>query len=316
MSSLRRLFPALSAALLLAGCASQPPATTLKTFPADVAQASAQPSRPYRDGAPLRLPTETEMRDAMPQSEPLARYGNHTPYDVLGRRYYLMPTAKGYTEYGTASWYGVKFQGQPTSTLEPYDLFSMTAAHKYLPLPTYVRVTNLDNQRSVVVRVNDRGPFVDDRVIDMSYAAAVKLGYANKGTARVKVEAITFPDTPTVAGDTRPYRGKAAPTGGTAVASTTAARPAVASLSSQGKPSASDGGKQIFLQAGAFSDQRAAANLQSRLTGVTRVPIRIASNEDTRFRVHVGPFDSEDAAREEQSRIRESQIADPLLIRR
>jgi rare lipoprotein A len=313
MSPLQRVAITASVSLLMAGCASQPPqpaGMTMTTFPVEEEQASASVSRPSQDGAPLRLPTDEEMRDAIPKSEPLARYGNHTPYDVLGRRYHLMPTAKGYTEFGTASWYGVKFQGQPTSTLEPYDLFSMTAAHKSLPLPTYVRVTNLDNQRSVVVRVNDRGPFVGDRIIDMSYAAAVKLGYANKGTARVKVEAITFADTPTVAGDTRPFRGQQ----GGSVSEVAAAAPSPTTPAPRTDAATND--KQIFLQAGAFSDQQAAAHLQSRLTSVTDAPIRIASNDDLHYRVHVGPFASEEDARQEQSRIRQSQLADPLLIRR
>lgn len=331
--------------LLVQGCAHQPPPQVrygLKTYPA-----SSKPEefrRPAKDRAPLVKLNPDEIIDAVPEPVTLARYGNHTPYDVLGKRYYLLPTAKGYAESGIGSWYGEKFQGQPTSTMEPYDLYAMTAAHKSLPLPTYVRVTNLENNRSVIVKVNDRGPFVDDRVIDLSYAAATKLGYAEKGTARVKVEAITFDDVPMITrGETRKPINKTP-------ASTLAVRPAVTTaqaknelLLANSEPTAAGSitaapassaatltsavthhaplqvamaDKQIFLQAGAFSDQQAANNLQTRLTQVVSAPVKVAKNDNTHFRVHVGPFSDESAARQALAQIRDSQLANPLLIRR
>lgn len=351
--------------LLVQGCAHQPPPQVrygLKTYPA-----SSKPEefrRPAKDRAPLVKLNPDEIIDAVPEPVTLARYGNHTPYDVLGKRYYLLPTAKGYAESGIGSWYGEKFQGQPTSTMEPYDLYAMTAAHKSLPLPTYVRVTNLENNRSAIVKVNDRGPFVDDRVIDLSYAAATKLGYAEKGTARVKVEAITFDDVPMITrGETRKPMNKTS-------ASTLAVRPATPSKSavglstsalSSGRPAVTTAqaknelllanseptaagsitaapassaatltsavthhaplqvamaDKQIFLQAGAFSDQQAANNLQTRLTQVVSAPVKVAKNDNTHFRVHVGPFSDESAARQALAQIRDSQLANPLLIRR
>lgn len=358
MTLFRRITPWLvCGTLLVQGCAHQPPPQVrygLKTYPA-----SNKPEefrRPAKDRAPLVKLNPDEIIDAVPEPVTLARYGNHTPYDVLGKRYYLMPTAKGYAESGIGSWYGEKFQGQPTSTMEPYDLYAMTAAHKSLPLPTFVRVTNLENNRSAIVKVNDRGPFVDNRVIDLSYAAAVKLGYAEKGTARVKVEAITFDDVPMITrGETRKPFNKAP-------ASTLAARPSTppkaavaiapsrpAVITAQAKndlllanseptaagsitaaapaPSASTvtskaplqialADKQIFLQAGAFSDQQAAHNLQSRLTQVVNAPVKVAKNDDTHFRVHVGPFSDESTARQALAQIRDSQLANPLLIRR
>jgi len=136
------------------------------------------------DEAIARIP------DAVPRFEPLARLGNPDSYVVFGRRYYIKKSARGYVERGLASWYGQPFHGRQTSSGETYDMYAMSAAHKTLPLPTYVRVTNLENGRSVVVRINDRGPFQDDRVIDLSYTAAVKLGMKNQGTARVEVRAI------------------------------------------------------------------------------------------------------------------------------
>ena len=143
------------------------------------------------DSAPTRLPSDAELQDAIPVQEPPSPQGN-ADYQVLGQRYQVLDSAAGFVEQGIASWYGNKFHGHLTSNGEYYDMYSMTAAHKHLPLPSYVRVTNLDNDKSVVVRVNDRGPFHPNRVIDLSFAAAYKLDMLDQGTARVQVEAIDF----------------------------------------------------------------------------------------------------------------------------
>ena len=136
----------------------------------------------------------------MPREEPLAAYGNPATYKVYGTSYRVLRSARGYSEKGVASWYGPDFHGKRTSTRETYDMNAMTAAHKTLPIPSYVRVTNLENGRQAVVRVNDRGPFVDDRIIDLSYAAARKLCVVQNGTALVKVEWIDPSDyTPIIA---------------------------------------------------------------------------------------------------------------------
>ena len=131
--------------------------------------------------------------DAVPRQEYKARLGNPAFYDEFGVRYRVLQTSKDFVQRGIASWYGENFHGRRTSTGEPYDMYAMTAAHKTLPLPTYVRVTDLDTGNRVVVRVNDRGPFVEGRVIDLSYVAAVKLGIAGRGTARVEVRALDPP---------------------------------------------------------------------------------------------------------------------------
>ena len=144
------------------------------------------------DGAP-KIFTKSFSRDAIPRSEPLSEYGNGDErgyYEVRGKRYKVMPSSRGYSETGIASWYGTKFHGRLTSNREIYNIYAMTAAHKSLPLPTYVKVTNIKNKKTVIVRVNDRGPFVDDRIIDLSYAAALKLDMVNSGTANVLVETI------------------------------------------------------------------------------------------------------------------------------
>ncbi len=128
--------------------------------------------------------------DARPVQEEKSPYGNRPEYEVFGVTYQVMESSTGHEEEGLASWYGEEFQGRPTSSREPYDMYLMTAAHRSLPLPTYVEVTNLENGRRAVVRVNDRGPFHPDRIIDLSYVAALKLGYVGAGTARVRVRAL------------------------------------------------------------------------------------------------------------------------------
>jgi len=146
------------------------------------------------DAAPLRAPTELEMQDAI-VTQVIKSASTTRPYEVLGKRYTPMLDETGYSETGIASWYGRKFHGYHTSNGEIYDMFAMTAAHKTLPLPSFVRVTNTANAKSIIVRVNDRGPFHDNRIFDLSYAAAYKLGYHKYGTAEVKLEAITLSDT-------------------------------------------------------------------------------------------------------------------------
>lgn len=143
-----------------------------------------------KDSAPKQPIDVSHVKDAIPKHESPSRYGNPSSYVVNGQRYYVLPTSKNYKEKGVASWYGTKFHGRLTSTREAYDMLAMTAASPVLPLPTYARVTNLNNGKSVVVRVNDRGPFAPGRIIDLSYTAAKKLGYAEKGTAYVEVTAL------------------------------------------------------------------------------------------------------------------------------
>ena len=193
----------------LAGCLSAPqrPAPApISTVP-PVLSAPAMP-----DSVP----------DAVPRIEPRAQHGNPPFYDVFGKRYYVLSSSVGYWERGVASWYGPGFHKVRTSIGEPYDMYAMTAAHKTLPLPAYVRVTNLQNGRSVVVRVNDRGPFVGNRIIDLSYTAAAKLDMLRNGTAMVDVRTIDPMTPPVFTASTAPV----APAGaGPAVATPAAATP-------------------------------------------------------------------------------------------
>jgi rare lipoprotein A len=173
-------------AVLAAGCA--PPALVLLLTLVLLAGCAA--ARKPVDGPPSYAVDISAIPDAVPRPEARSPYGNPPFYEVDGRRYHTLPSASGYAERGIASWYGTAFHGQRTSSGEPYDMLAMTAAHRTLPLPSFVEVTHLGNGRKVVVRVNDRGPFRAGRIIDLSYAAAVRLGIAEQGTAPVALRAI------------------------------------------------------------------------------------------------------------------------------
>jgi rare lipoprotein A len=236
-----------AAAVLLSGCFSQP-----------VAPVSNVPIPPAAAPAP---PVVRGVPDAVPRVEPRSRYGNPPFYDVFGRRYYVLSSSADYVERGVASWYGPGFHKIRTSTGEPYDMYGMTAAHKTLPLPAYVRVTNLQNGLSVVVRVNDRGPFVGNRIIDLSYTAAARLDMLRNGTAMVEVRSID----PTMPAAIPPT---ASPAAAPAAAS---AAPPVAALAMEPiaapAPPAAAPPVTLFVQAGAFSDPANAERLAARLRG-------------------------------------------------
>jgi rare lipoprotein A len=266
------------------------------TLLALAAGCSAPPSGPSPgvDGAPSRPPDVSQVPDAVPRAEPRSARGNPPFYEVMGRRYYVKSDATGYRERGVASWYGTKFHGRETSSGEPYDMYAMTAAHKTLPLPTYVRVTHLGNGRSVVVRVNDRGPFVGDRIIDLSYAAAVRLGMHNEGTALVDVE-ILEPGT----------RSSLATVAGTAG---TVGNPAPVPSSSGPSP--------VWLQVGAFSDEANAARLRTRLAdhGIDEVvTVSERQRRQTIYRVRIGPLTEVEAVERMLDRVRSLGIADAHL---
>ena len=148
-------------------------------------------ARQVQDGPPPFQVDASKIPNATPRRLPKSQYGNPSSYVAQGRRYYVLPSAKGYEKQGIASWYGTKFHGQLTSTREPYDMLAMTGASPVLPIPCFARVTNLENGKSIIVKINDRGPFAPHRIIDLSYVAAKKLGYANKGTAGGDVKVIT-----------------------------------------------------------------------------------------------------------------------------
>ncbi len=207
-----------------------------------------------RDHAPAGRPDLERIPEPVARVEPLSRYGNRPTYTVLGKTYRVLSDARGYRERGIASWYGAKFHGRATSSMEPYDMCAYSAAHKTLPLPSYARVRNLANGRSVIVRVNDRGPFHEGRVIDLSYVAALKLGVYETGTAPVEVEAIVpgapspLPRTPETA--------------------------------------------TVYLQLGAFAQRDNALRFQDdlRASGESTRLVETVDNGIHLYRVHAGPF--------------------------
>ena len=200
----------------------------------------------------------SNIPEPTPRREPRARWGNRETYTVLGRTYRVMASAEGYVERGVASWYGYKFHGRHTSSRERYDMCAFTAAHRTLPLPTYVRVTNLENGRSVVVRVNDRGPFHDGRIIDLSYAAATRLDMKRAGTARVEVRALMGPYDAVATAPPRPPRPSAASRWAGPVP------PPAPPRAAPSTPPAPDAGP-LVVQVGSFGDRHNALRLAERL---------------------------------------------------
>lgn len=224
---------------------------------------------------------------AIPRDEPLSDYGNPDSYTVFGKTYYPMQHAEDFVQIGTASWYGRQFQGQRTSSGETYNMYRMTAAHKTLPLPSYVRVTNLRNEKQVIVRVNDRGPFHGDRIIDLSYVAALKLGIAKTGTAPVAVETVTADDVDDASNGqahTAAYAGNTEP-------DLPDLYPLTPTVKQSASPTTGDAG--VYLQVGAFSRHNNARQLSVRLRdmGIENiVTLPLQRNGATLYRVRIGPF--------------------------
>ncbi len=238
----------LAVAIGLAACLHAPP----------------QPAEPVPAPPPVSLPPPPDsVADAIPHGEPKSRSGNPPFYDVFGKRYYVLSSSVGYWERGVASWYGPGFHQVRTSTGERYDMYAMTAAHKTLPLPAYVRVTNLQNGRSVVVRVNDRGPFVGNRIIDLSYSAAARLDMLRNGTAMVDVRAID------------------------------ASMPLVLPAAAPPAPApAAAANAALFVQAGAFSDPANAERLAEKLRGGSYGKVFVRDDQIAgrrMYRVRIGP---------------------------
>lgn len=250
-----------------------------------------------RDRGPPEPVDTSDVPDAVPVAEPLAAYGNKSPYTVLGRTYRILPSAEGYQERGMASWYGKKFHGRRTSMREPYDMYTMSAAHKTLPLPTYARVTNLENGRSVIVRINDRGPFVDGRIIDLSYAAAARLGVIGSGTGRVEVEAIV----------PRGMHATVAPREGARPASPVAGAAGTVDSHTLTRRADASSPSATTLQAGAFGSRDNAEKLAAQIRAQSIEPVRV--DRDRRltgsiWRVRIGPLADGHTAALVQRRLR------------
>lgn len=299
----------LLALLLLAACASKPPRADLPPREYDRSKPHAGDlyAPHLRDGGPPVPPDIARIPEPIPVPEPLARYGNRSPYTVLGKTYRVLNSASGYRERGLASWYGNKFHGRPTSSFEPYDMYKFTAAHKTLPLPSFARVTNLDNGRSVVVRVNDRGPFHDGRIIDLSYAAAVRLGMHVKGVGRVEVETIDVEDGP------RLVQAPAAPVrSGERLHRSAMPAP----TRPQFAPRSAHSG-ELFLQVGSFGLKDNARRLEDRLDDAGIDDVRLIEAEvgrSTVWRVRVGPLDDERDVEQVRLAVRRLGLGEPQRI--
>ncbi|MDH5394112.1 MAG: septal ring lytic transglycosylase RlpA family protein [Gammaproteobacteria bacterium] len=209
-----------------------------------------------------------DSADAIPKNEPKSRYGNPKSYEIRGIRYHVLNSSEGYQQRGIASWYGTKFHGRRTSSGETYDMYKMTAAHKTLPIPCYVEVTNIDNNKKIIVKVNDRGPFHEGRIIDLSYAAAKKLGISATGTGNVEIKTVNT--------------GHMALNTGRAIL-----------------PETTGGDGRIYVQLGAFGAYDNAENLANRLRNNDYRAVRVyraSTEQSTLYKVRIGPMPSRDVA--------------------
>lgn len=242
-----------------------------------------------RDGAPRHPVDVSNVPDAVPRPVTPSRYGNPASYVVAGKRYVVLDSADGYDKRGIASWYGTGFDGRRTSSGEVYDMYKMTAANKVLPLPTYARVTNLENGKSVVVKINDRGPFHENRIIDLSYAAAARLGMLKKGTALVDVKAITVgaPPSPDEIAASQPPRSEFA------------------------QP------PKLYLQVGAYADNANAERMKARLELEAVGPVAITTvirEGMSLYRVRIGPLANVDAVDATTARLDKLGIHDAQVV--
>jgi rare lipoprotein A len=252
-----------------------PPGSDIPTIPAHKGD--------YGPDKPVDV---SNVKDAVPTDVTPSRYGNPSTYTVLGQNYTLLPACKGYHDRGIASWYGMQFHGGRTSDGETYDMYAMTAANKVVPIPCYVRVTNLKNGKSVVVKINDRGPFVANRLIDLSYAAASKLGMLGSGTALVDVQAVGPGDLPPPAATALPAMS---------VATAAVAAPPAASLAPAPYAAvpAANGAPQIFLQVGAYAERANADTAAAKITagGVNHAfVLPVSEGTRTLYKVRIGPL--------------------------
>jgi len=273
---MKRLLIPFALAAALAGCGTQPPA------PEKPSTASTKPGGYYLDDGPEANPPGNldAVPDAVPRDEPLHRFANRT-YVALGNTYTPTTERGAYSKEGVASWYGRRFHGKKTASGESYDMYAMTAAHPTLPIPSYARVTALDSGKSVVVRINDRGPFHSNRIIDLSYTAAHKLGLLGRGSGRVRVESLDPADF---------------------VAQQQAADPR--------------GG--VYLQVGAFSSADNARALRDRLSsalGLGAERTRVVQSGSL-HRVQLGPYADDAAAHADRARVRERLDLSAVLLRR
>jgi rare lipoprotein A len=320
------------AGLLVAACSTtvkapvdEPRVVATVPGPAVIEKAvtGTRPGAYYKDdGPPELVPVDlAKVKDAEPKVEQLHKYAN-SPYSVMGSSYVPERDYKPYRIRGVASWYGKKFHGQKTSSGEKYDMFAMTAAHPTLPIPSYARVTNVANGKSVVVKINDRGPFHKGRVMDLSYAAAYRLGYASAGSATVEIETIGAEEIASFKRNGKWGENSAQePLDSTPLADAAVTEKPLDSIPAESTVAAiqavENANRGLFLQIGAFRNKDNAANLKSRLlnnSDITDEQINVV-NKEGMFRIHVGPYDSEQSARLAAVQLRDRQGVNVVLVR-
>lgn len=304
------------ASLLLSGCGSTPVHTS--SGKPGTASNTSRGGGYYQDDGPGDTPPAdiASIPDAVPKEEPLHRFANR-PYSVLGESYVPDTSKSAYRASGIASWYGRKFHGKKTASGEPYDMYGMTAAHRTLPIPSFVRVTNPANGKSVVVRVNDRGPFHRNRLIDLSYSAAYKLGYISKGSTEVIVERVVPGEDVAPTGDNTATLAAAEPVlqPATSLAAVPQNEPAPAAATSGNPPPAAASGR-IMLQLGAFGLADAADRLRQRLqTSLTELsePVLVIAHNGL-HKVRIGPYSDRQSAEQMAERIRATLSLSPLIV--
>ncbi len=272
---MKKLFTQLiivSFALLLVSCSSKKPASSSD---------NVGRYKQAKDAPPAKNVNVHNIPSAIPKDEPYSRYGNPASYVVFGKTYHVWDTHVGYEEDGLASWYGTKFHGYSTSSGEPYDMYQMSAAHKHLPIPSYAKVTNTKNNRSVIVKVNDRGPFHQDRIIDLSYAAAAQLGIIDTGTGHVRVESID-----------------------------------ASGVQNHEPTPVIPIGNEIYLQVAAFNSFDSAHKLAQDIKSHSNKEVHVHEQGDL-FRVHVGPFANEyDAHAYKDTTLASLNLAKAFVVKR
>lgn len=241
-----------------------------------------------QDSGPSRPVDWSQVKPVTPKNEPKSRYGNPESYEIEGITYRVLDSYENFKQEGVASWYGTKFHGRRTSSGEPYDMLQLTAAHKTLPIPCYVKVINKDNGRELIVKVNDRGPFVKSRIIDLSYAAAHQLGMAHKGTANVSIETISF-----------------------------APQKAVQASNSNRTTQVGNDDSKRFVQVGAYSNRASAQKLARVLDREIELPVTISKVKRSGrylFRVRIGPIQSLSVAEELAETLNIEELGKPSIV--
>jgi len=260
-------------------------------------------SKKDQDSGPSQPVDWTQVKPVVPRPEPISAYGNPVSYEVYGTTYRVLKSSKNFKQRGVASWYGSKFHGRRTSSGETYDMLKLTAAHKTLPIPCYVKVTNHENGRELIVKVNDRGPFVKERIIDLSYAAAHKLGMTEKGTAQVSIETINFDSysRPPNTANKRQARSLSQKK----------------SISREKVPALDTRGKNRFVQVGAYSSQKSAQKLAKILDREIDLPVKISSikrGSKKLYRVRIGPIESLEIATRLANTLNISELGKPSIV--